>query len=449
MLEPVARFFRTGPDRPVTETSPEKLRRTYERHRWSVFLSVTFGYGFFYVCRVNFSVAKKPMLDEGVLNATQMGIIGSAMLVVYAVGKLANGFLADRANIRRFMSTGLLLSALVNLALGWMEIFWVFVALWAANGWFQSTGSAPSVVALSQWFSNRERGTRYGIWSVSHSIGEGITFVGTGALVAALGWRWGFWGPGIAGVAVALLLYRTLADRPQTYGLPSVADYRQDYSAGRTSGEAVGVSQLAVLKTPAIWVLGLASACMYVARYGVNNWGPLYLQSAKGYDALGAGAVLGVYPVLAMVGAASSGLISDRVFGSRRNVPVLLYGLLEILALVALFLVPPGHAILDSVVMGVFGFALGGLLVFLGGLMAVDIASKRAAGAAMGVVGMFSYAGAALQDTVSGVLIDAGTTAAADGVSSTDFHSVAAFWIGASVLSLLLTLTLWNVKAHE
>ena len=53
-----------------------------------------------------------------------------------------------------------------------------------------------------------------------------------------------------------------------------------------------------------------------------------------------------------------------------------------------------------------FGMGLTGLVTSLGGLFAVDIAPKRAAGAAMGVVGIFSYIGAAVQEQVSGILID-------------------------------------------
>src|SRR5664279_5335881 len=98
-------FFKTRPDRPVFSDDPAVIRRSYEARRWSVFLSVLFGYGLFYTSRMNFSVAKKAMLDEGVMSATQMGVVGSALLFVYSVGKFTNGFLADRCNIARFMST--------------------------------------------------------------------------------------------------------------------------------------------------------------------------------------------------------------------------------------------------------------------------------------------------------------------------------------------------------
>ncbi len=234
MITKLLRFFKSGPDLTQIEDKAT-VRRVYERKRWSVLVTLIVGYGFYYTCRLSLSVAKKPMLDADVLSVEEMGLIGSMLFYVYAVGKLANGFLADRANIRRFMGTALLLSAITNLLFGATTLFYGFLILWALNGWFQSIGSAPSVVSLCQWFSQKERGTRYGIWAGAHNIGEGLTFIGTSVVVGAFGWRWGFWGPGIACVIVAAVMFRTLADRPETYGLPHVSDYKRDYSGGKPS----------------------------------------------------------------------------------------------------------------------------------------------------------------------------------------------------------------------
>lgn len=93
------------------------------------------------------NIVRKPIVDDGVFTETQLGIIGSCLFFVYAVGKMANGFLADRCNARRFMATGLLLTAVVNLVLGMTEMFWVFAILWGMNGWFQSMG-APAGLSL-------------------------------------------------------------------------------------------------------------------------------------------------------------------------------------------------------------------------------------------------------------------------------------------------------------
>jgi len=206
----------------------------------------------------------------------------------------------------------------------------------------------------------------------------------------------------------------------------------------------VGQGQREVLRNFAIWRLGLASACMYVARYGLNNWGVLYLQHEKGYPLEQAGLVMGSYSALGILGAMCSGVISDRFFGARRNLPALILGLGETAALAALlFLVPPGHPWLDALAVACFGFCLGGLLVYLGGLMAVDIAPQRATGAAMGLIGLFSYLGAALQDSVSGLLLDADKTVR-EGAILYDFDRAAAFWVGASLLSILLTASVWR-----
>ena len=447
MFKYIVDFFKTGPDKPLIEDEA-KIKKIYERKRWTAYLSLVFGYGFFYICRLNFSIAKKPIIDAGILSPKQLGIIGAVLLYVYAVGKFTNGFLADRANIRKFMSVALLLSALVNLIFGSVTHFLVFALLWGLNGWFQSIGSAPCVVSICQWFSNKERGTRYGIWAGAHNIGEGLTFIGTSFLISTLGWRMGFIGPGIACIIVASVLFFTLADRPQTYGLPHVADYKKDYSAGKPIKEPVGQLQLMVLKSPMVWVLGLSSALMYVCRYAIHSWGPLYLQEVKNYSLVESGVLIGANTLVGLAGAASSGFISDRFFGSRRNVPTLIYGLLLTGSLILLYIVPAGHRWIDVLALGGFEFAIGGLIVFLAGLIAVDLMPKKAAGAVKGVIGLFSYMGAASQDWISGFLIDSGKIVH-DQVTTYNFDKVFYFWIGASILSLILACTVWNVKPKE
>lgn len=447
MLNKIILFFKTGEDKPLLKDESE-INRIYKQKRWSIFISLILGYGFFYTCRLGLSVAKKPILDAGVLSVSDMGIIGSVLLYVYAIGKFTNGILSDRANIKRFMSIALLFSALVNILFGLTNLFILFVILWGFNGWFQSIGSAPSVVSICQWYSNRERGTRYGIWAGAHNIGEGLTFVGTAFLVSSFGWRAGFIGPGIICVFVALVLYQTLADRPQTYGLPHVADYKKDYSAGKPIQENITLLQKQVLRNPYVWILGLSSALMYVVRYAINNWAILFLQESKNYQLVEASFVMGAYPIMGFIGASFSGFISDKFFSSKRNIPTLIYGIIQTTGVVLLFITPPGNKWIDVVAMGLFGFGVGGLIVFLAGLIAVDITPKATAGTVKGLIGMFSYIGAATQDWISGFLIE-NSGLMVNGKVVYDFQNAFVFWIGASVLSLILALTVWNVKPKE
>ena len=447
MFKKIIAFYATRPDKPLLNDE-NKIKKIYEKKKWVAYVSLIIGYGFFYTTRLSLSVAKKPMIDTGIVDASQLGIIGAALLYVYAIGKFVNGFLSDRANISRFMSNALLLSAIINIAFGFTHVFILFVILWGINGWFQSIGSAPSVVSICQWFSNKERGTMYGIWAGAHNIGEGLTFIGTSFLISMWGWHLGFIGPGMACIIVSSVMFFTLADRPETYGLPNAADYKKDYSAGKPLKEPVKKLELMVLKSPVVWILGLSSAMMYVTRYGIHSWGPLYLQEVKHYSVMESGFTIGINTILGLAGAVFSGFISDHFFNSRRNIPTLLYGLLLTSALTSLYLIPVGHHNLDMLALGIFEFSIGGLIVFLGGLIAVDIMPTKAAGSVKGVIGIFSYMGAATQDWISGFLIDAGKTIVGEKVSY-NFNYVFYFWIGASILSFLLALTVWNAKPRE
>src|SRR5690606_33838285 len=235
-------------------------------------LAITLGYGVIYTCRLALGVVKKPLIDGGVFTPMELGMIGSALYYAYAIGKVTNGFLADHANMRRFLAVAFLLTAICNFAMGLTTTLRVAVLLWGLNRWFQSFGAPGRVDAKNAWLSNRERVRAYGIWSTAHSIGEGLTFIGVGSIVAWLGWRYGFFVPALFGVAAAAGMYWLVQDRPATMGLPTVNEWKGDFYTERERPDIKSVLglQLSILKIPAIWVLCLSAATIYVTRYAIN-----------------------------------------------------------------------------------------------------------------------------------------------------------------------------------
>ncbi len=448
MLKNIINFYRVSQPKPCNEESLSEQKQRLKRFQWSTFLAATLGYGMYYVCRLSLNVVKKPIVDEGVFSETELGIIGAVLFFTYAVGKFMNGFLADRSNINRFMSTGLLVTALVNLCLGFVHSFILFAVLWGISGWFQSMGAASCVVGLSRWFTDKKRGSFYGFWSASHNIGEAMTFIIVASIVSALGWRYGFLGAGLVGLIGALVVWRFFHDTPQSKGLPAVNAPEKKKEMDALETEEFNRAQKAVLRNPAIWILALSSAFMYISRYAVNSWGVFYLQAEKGYSTLDASFIISISSVFGIVGTMFSGVISDRFFGGRRNIPSLIFGLMNVFALCLFLLVPGVHFWMDALAMILFGLGIGVLICFLGGLMAVDIAPRNASGAALGVVGIASYIGAGLQDVMSGVLIE-GNKRLVDGVEVYDFTYINWFWIGAALLSVLLALLVWNARSKE
>ena len=443
MLKRILDFYRIS----SPASSPRKDSHSFNRVRWATFLSATLGYGVYYVCRLSMNVVRKPIVDDGVFTESQLGIIGSCLFFVYAVGKLTNGFLADRSNVKRFMSTGLLFSALINLCLGFTESFYAFAVLWGLNGWFQSMGAASGVVSLSRWFEPDRRGTYYGFWSASHNIGEALTFITIALLISWFGWKYGLIGAGLVGLSGFALLWIFMRDTPQSEGY-LLGEKQLESSGKEHKTEDFNRAQKAVLRNPAIWILALSSAFMYISRYAVNSWGVFYLEAQKGYDTLDASFIISISSVCGIVGTVFSGLLSDKLFRGSRNVPALILGLMNVIALCVFLLVPGVHFWLDVIAMILFGLGIGALICFLGGLMAVDIAPRNASGAALGVVGIASYIGAGIQDVMSGLLIE-GNKHIVNGVKVYDFTAINYFWIGAALLSVLLATLVWNAKNEE
>jgi OPA family sugar phosphate sensor protein UhpC-like MFS transporter len=467
------RFFATGPDAPPLQ-DPAKIDDLYLRSRRSILVAILFGYGFMYTCRLGINVVKADLIDSGVFTTKELGQIGSGLFYGYAFGRLVNGFLADHANLRRFFATGVLLSALANLVMGSTAHLWLWTLLWGLNGWFQGFGAVSSIVTISRWFGSHERGRVYGIFSASHSLGEGLTFVGTASLVTLwahyanlLGpaWRAGFLGPGVFCLFVAVGIYLLMRDRPQTLGLPAITDWQRqrqsapmetgpgepacsstasDHHHGRTSLR----DQLEILKMPALWIVCLASATMYVTRYGLISWGMLYLQKERGYSVTESSGFIALNTAAGIGGCIAYGFISDLLFKARRPPVTLLFGIVEVLSLLVLFYGPANQPFILAGAFIVYGFTLSGLLAVLGGLFAVDIVPKKAAGAAVGLTGVFSYLFTGLQEYISAYLLHRGETVV-NGVHHFDFSAAAIFWIGSSVVSMLLAASLWRTKVRD
>ena len=461
-------FFKTSAPKPLRNLDEAGQHKLHRSLAMQSFVAGTLGYSLYYVCRTSLNVMKKPILDSGMLDATQLGIIGSALLFAYAIGKFVNGFLADHSNIKRFMATGLLVSTLASLTMGIvglfgsnngftgeatipsMVVFVIFTTMWGINGWSQSMGAAPAIIALSRWFPLSRRGTFYGFFSASHNIGEWLSFIFVGSIVAASGWQWGFFGAAIAGAIGIVVILFLMHDTPESKGLPSIEVLTGEKVEKKV--ESASDAQRLALRTPAVWILALASAFMYISRYALNSWGILFLQEEKGFELTDATFIISINALLGIVGTVLAGWMSDVLFKGDRKIPALVSGVMLSVSY-ALFVYGGNNYWVNIASMVLFGIAIGVLIAFLGGLMAIDVVPRKATGAALGIVGCASYIAAGIQDIVSGWLIDNNSTEIVNELGETikqyDFSQAALFWIGASVVSFLLPLLNWRHKKDE
>lgn len=122
---------------------------------------------------------------------------------------------------------------------------------------------------------------------------------------------------------------------------------------------------------------------MYISRYAINGWGVLFLQEAKGFSDVEAISIVSINALLGILGTVLSGWFSDKLFRGDRKIPALIFGVLNSVAL-ALFLYGGNAMWVNVLSMVLFGIAIGVLICFLGGLMAVDIVPRKATGRCAG-----------------------------------------------------------------
>jgi len=441
-------YFRVS--KPSAEkVSSDKVEPTYRKYRSRTFWTVTIAYALFYMCRMAFSIVKQPIIDGGIMDARHLGVIGSSMLFVYAIGKFVNGFISDYCNVRRFMAAGLGVSALVNLTIGilglcfgWFSIpvavlFGAMAVLWGINGWVQSMGSPMGVISLSRWYPKSIRGTYYSIFSATPNLGKMLSMIIIGGIVGWAGWQWGFIAAAIAGFIGMVLILLLVNDTPESIGLPSVQEISGE---GVTKADKMPTKELQkfVIRHPGVWIIALSTALMNVTQYAFTDWGVLFLQKHKDFTLNSATQVIAIAGFFGIAGTVVSGWLSDKVFKGDRIKPVLLSGIICSLSF-GLFLFGGGSYLFNIACAATFFLCIGILFCIVAGLMALDIVPRKATGAATGIIGISSYVAAGIQDVASGFIIQSGVKG-----DVYDFKAVSIFWLCVCLLSFIIPILGWS-----
>lgn len=129
------------------------------------------------------------------------------------------GWLGDRYGLRPTMAMGAVLFILTSLLIGLVSVPWQFlltfgVLMSASLAVFQ----VPLVSAVTMWFQ-RHLGVAMGILQAAQGVANLVFAPMMVALLTHFGWRWAFWGPGIVGGLLLLLLIRYFYNEPGEIGL--------------------------------------------------------------------------------------------------------------------------------------------------------------------------------------------------------------------------------------
>ncbi|CAH8449911.1 unnamed protein product [Schistosoma turkestanicum] len=139
-------------------------------------------------------------------------------LFVYAASMILSGFLAERVNLRYFLSIGMFLSGVSTFAFGLASYFEIhhysyFVFIQVFSGIVQASGWPAVVTLMGNWWGKSRRGLIMGLWNSHTSLGNIIGSIIAGLYVET-NWGASFYLPGFIMMIGALVVYLTVIEHP-------------------------------------------------------------------------------------------------------------------------------------------------------------------------------------------------------------------------------------------
>ncbi len=389
-------------------------------------------------------------------------LIFAAGTFVYGSSFLINGPLTDRLGGKFSILAGAGGSAVMNLLMGlstWTVLndgpmaemlrgsfTPVMSALYAVNMYFQSFGAVSIVKCNAPWFHVRERGVFGAIFGILISLGVYFAFDWGYFIINHFDLEFVFLIPTV------LLAIFWMIDFVIVKNTPGEAGHDDFDTADASSGDdgpqlgAIDVFKM-MLRNPIIVTIACVEFCSGFLRQAIMQWFRSYAKQTNDVLGLKASFVYEHWGMMlccaGILGGVLAGVISDRVFQSRRGpVAGILYGGMLLGAVVMTFtyqtsFLPWLVVLMSMCVIGVHGM--------LSGTASMDFGGKKNVGVAVGIIDGFVYAGTGVMSLMYAAILpnDSDPTVAAD---PSNWVSWPVSMIPVALLGMVLAIRLWNAK---
>ena len=331
--------------------------------------------------------------DELRLSRAQVGLLFSAFYLAMTGASFGVGWLTDRLGVRKTTLQGHLFLGICTVAASFAPSFpWAGISFFLAGLGYSFLNPA-STKGVMEWFYRDERATAMGIKQTGVPAGGVVAAVLAAPLVLVIGWRGALAAFGIFNFFFGFLFFYLWRDPSDE--IERAAAQRSEIS------DAHGP-----LKVWGFLPASFGTAIFLIAQMSLITYIPLYLKEAMGFSSYWASQALAITQAGAMVGRIGWGVASDRLFGGRRKIVLIIIGLLGGILVLVLSFMPrePSSWLLLSVI-----FLAGLCLVGYQGVsyaLIGELAGKRRTGAAMGIMITINAAAATLGTPLFGYIVD-------------------------------------------
>jgi MFS transporter, ACS family, hexuronate transporter len=329
--------------------------------------------------------------DELGLSRAQVGLFFSAFYLAMAGFSFGAGRRADRLGVRKTTFQGHLSLGLCTIAAALAPSFaWAFASFFLAGLGYSFLNPASSKGVMA-WFHRDERATAMGTKQTGVPAGGVVTAVLAPQLVLLMGWR---------GALAVLGVINFL------FGFLFSFYWRDPPGDGAAVSEDVRVKEAQTLNMWSFLPISCGTAIYLVGQMTLITYIPLYLKDAMGFSAYWASQALALTQAGAMVGRVGWGVASDRLFGGRRKIVLILIGLLSAILIMALgFMRSQSPLYLLLPILFLAGVCLVGYQGVSYALIG-ELAGKAKTGSALGMMITINAACATLGTPLFGYIVD-------------------------------------------
>jgi MFS family permease len=333
---------RSTPRQPVLQKTkilgrPKMTTQTQDKipcgRWWRIIPPTILVYIFSFMDRTNIGFAMAGGMNESLsMSASFSGLAAGIFFVGYILLQVPGGHIAEHGSAKKFIGFSILIWGGLSVACGFVETANQLLAVRFLIGVAEGGVWPATLVILSHWFPNEERGRANAYFLMNIAVASIITAPVSGWIIGNFGWRWVFIGEGAVSLLLIFVWWPLMSDRPEKAKWISeeeknylVAKIREEQSAIKTTNAKVSYKDL--FADWKLWRLVAIYFFYQIGIYGFSMWLPTLIKTLTNSGMTSVG-ILSMFPYVAMIG----GLylfaqLSDRTMNRRRYtaMPMILF----------------------------------------------------------------------------------------------------------------------------
>lgn len=393
----------------------EKKKKTLS-YRWLIFIVLALAYFFVYFHRTTGGAISDTMQEYYGVGTASVALLASAYLYAYTLMQLPSGMLTDKLGPRQAATIFVLLIG-IGSVLGAYSATIVNFNLMIVAKFLIGIGAAvvyiPIMKILAVWFRKNEFASMSGVLLLVGNVGGIAAAAPMVLMIDSLGIQNTYLILAVITVLIAVLCWIVVRDHPSQKGLPAIEDIvAEETGEPVTESTSDKIGTMEALKRTfssgrKFWPLAIWFFCIYgtIMLWQASQAGSFY-RNIYGFSISEAGLMVTMVGVGMVFGCPLAGVLSDRVFKSRKK--VIVFGTLVYTVIWAVIYFMTGNVSGNSfAIQGAINFAFG----FFGGFFVVSYSQIKElypiamAGTSTASLNLFPFLGGAVLITIAGYLV--------------------------------------------